>query len=185
MNLGIVILNWNGEELLSRFLPSLIKFTPIKHNIYIIDNGSNDNSIGFVENNYKRIKIIKLDTNHGYAKGYNIGLKKINDEILCLLNNDVEVTENWTDNILKQFDLEPKTAVIQPKLKNYYEKSEFDYAGAAGAHAAAPSPQAGQGHEAGGATAEASLNDPGAEGGAARVPAGCSRCPHRKAPGEA
>ena len=50
MNLGIVILNWNGEELLSRFLPSLIKFTPIKHNIYIIDNGSNDNSIGFVEN---------------------------------------------------------------------------------------------------------------------------------------
>lgn len=134
MNLGIVILNWNGEELLSRFLPSLIKFTPIKHNIYIIDNGSNDNSIGFVENNYKRIKIIKLDTNYGYAKGYNIGLKKINDEILCLLNNDVEVTENWIDNILKQFDLEPKTAVIQPKLKNYYEKSEFDYAGAAGGY---------------------------------------------------
>ena len=51
---------------------------------------------------------------------------------MCLLNNDVEVTENWIDNILKQFDLEPKTAVIQPKLKNYYEKSEFDYAGAAG-----------------------------------------------------
>ena len=134
MNLGIVILNWNGEELLSRFLPSLIKFTPIKHNIYIIDNGSNDNSIGFVENNYKRIKIIKLDTNYGYAKGYNIGLKNINDEILCLLNNDVEVTENWTENILKQFELEPKTAIIQPKLKNYYEKSEFDYSGAAGGY---------------------------------------------------
>jgi len=80
MNLGIVILNWNGEELLSQFLPSLINFTPIKHNIYIIDNGSNDNSIGFVENNYKRIKVIKLDTNYGYAKGYNIGLKNINDD---------------------------------------------------------------------------------------------------------
>ncbi|MAU31074.1 MAG: dTDP-Rha--alpha-D-GlcNAc-pyrophosphate polyprenol alpha-3-L-rhamnosyltransferase [Flavobacteriaceae bacterium] len=134
MNLGIVILNWNGEKLLRQFLPPLIKFTPTKHNIYIIDNGSHDNSIDFVENKYKRIKIIKLDTNYGYAKGYNIGLKNINDEILCLLNNDVEVTENWTDNILKQFDLEPKTAVIQPKLKNYYEKSEFDYAGAAGGY---------------------------------------------------
>ena len=132
MNLGIVILNWNGEELLRQFLPSLINFTPIKHNIYMIDNASNDNSIGFVENNYKRIKVIKLDANYGYAKGYNIGLKNINDEILCLLNNDVEVTENWTENILKQFELEPKTAIIQPKLKNYYEKSEFDYAGAAG-----------------------------------------------------
>ena len=132
MNLGIVILNWNGEKLLRKFLPSLIKFTPIKHNIYIIDNGSDDNSIEFVENNYSRIKIIKLDINYGYARGYNIGLKKINDKILCLLNNDIEVTKNWTDNILEQFDLEPKTAVIQPKLKNYFKKSEFDYAGAAG-----------------------------------------------------
>ena len=84
--------------------------------------------------NINRVKIIKLDKNHGFAKGYNIGLKKIEDDILCLLNNDVEVTENWTENILKQFELEPKTAIIQPKLKNYYEKSEFDYAGASGGY---------------------------------------------------
>ena len=48
------------------------------------------------------------------------------------LNNDVEVTENWTDNILKQFKSEPNTAVIQPKLKNYHNKSMFDYSGGAG-----------------------------------------------------
>ena len=132
MNLGIVILNWNGENLIKKFLPSVIKHTPIIHNIYLIDNDSNDDSVEFIRSNFNRVKIIKLDKNYGFAKGYNIGLKNIDDDILCLLNNDVEVSENWTEEILKQFAAEPNTAVIQPKLKDYYNKSNFDYAGAAG-----------------------------------------------------
>ena len=132
MSLGVVILNWNGENLIKKFLPSVIKYTPIIHNIYLIDNGSNDDSVEFIRSNFNRVKIIKLDKNYGFAKGYNIGLKNIDDDILCLLNNDVEVSENWTEEILKQFAAEPNTAVIQPKLKDYYNKSNFDYAGAAG-----------------------------------------------------
>lgn len=132
MSLGVVILNWNGENLIKKFLPSVIKHTPIIHNIYLIDNGSNDDSVEFIRSNFNRVKIIKLDKNYGFAKGYNIGLKNIDDDILCLLNNDVEVSENWTEEILKQFAAEPNTAVIQPKLKDYYNKSNFDYAGAAG-----------------------------------------------------
>jgi len=132
MSLGVVILNWNGENLIKKFLPSVIKYTPVIHNIYLIDNGSNDDSVEFIRSNFNRVKIIKLDKNYGFAKGYNIGLKNIDDDILCLLNNDVEVSENWTEEILKQFAAEPNTAVIQPKLKDYYNKSNFDYAGAAG-----------------------------------------------------
>ena len=132
MSLGVVILNWNGENLIKKFLPSVIKHTPNIHNIYLIDNGSNDDSVEFIRSNLNRVKIIKLDKNYGFAKGYNIGLKNIDDDILCLLNNDVEVSENWTEEILKQFAAEPNTAVIQPKLKDYYNKSNFDYAGAAG-----------------------------------------------------
>ena len=132
MSLGVVILNWNGENLIKKFLPSVIKHTPNIHNIYLIDNGSNDDSVEFIRSNFNRVKIIKLDKNYGFAKGYNIGLKSIDDDILCLLNNDVEVSENWTEEILKQFAAEPNTAVIQPKLKDYYNKSNFDYAGAAG-----------------------------------------------------
>ena len=132
MSLGVVILNWNGENLIKKFLPSVIKHTPIIHNIYLIDNGSNDDSVEFIRSNFNRVKIIQLDKNYGFAKGYNIGVKNIDDDILCLLNNDVEVSENWTEEILKQFAAEPNTAVIQPKLKDYYNKSNFDYAGAAG-----------------------------------------------------
>ena len=132
MNLGIVILNWNGKNLLKKFLHSVVEFTPKEHTIYIIDNGSDDGSIGYIQNNYNHIKIIKLNTNYGFARGYNIGLKDVKDEIICLLNNDIEVTENWTESILKQFKSEPNTAVIQPKLKDYNRKEYFDYAGAAG-----------------------------------------------------
>ena len=132
MKLGIVILNWNGTELLKKFLPPLLNHTPKEHNIYIIDNGSNDNSINFINENFNEINIIKLEKNYGFAKGYNLGLKEVNDDILCLLNNDVQVTKGWTKNILKQFENEPKTMVIQPKMMNYKQKGYFDYAGAAG-----------------------------------------------------
>lgn len=131
-SLAVVILNYNGIKLIEKFLPSVIKFTPNKYNVYIIDNGSTDGSVEFVRSNFKRIKVIKLDKNYGYAKGYNIGLKKINEEILCLLNNDVEVTNKWTEKIMIQFKNEQKTVVIQPKMKNSNKRDYFDYAGASG-----------------------------------------------------
>ena len=132
MKLAIAILNWNGLELLRRFLPSLCKYTSETYQIYIIDNCSEDDSVNFIKKNFDRIKVIKLNKNYGYAKGYNIGLKNINAEIICLLNNDVEVSENWTEPIIQQFKKEKNTAVIQPKLKNQEDKRYFDYAGAAG-----------------------------------------------------
>lgn len=132
MKLAIAILNWNGLELLKRFLPSLCKYTSETYQIYIIDNCSEDDSVNFIKKNFDRIKVIKLNKNYGYAKGYNIGLKNINAEIICLLNNDVEVSKNWTEPIIQQFKKEKNTAVIQPKLKNQEDKRYFDYAGAAG-----------------------------------------------------
>ena len=131
-SLAVVILNYNGIKLIEKFLPSVIKFTPSKYNIYIIDNGSSDGSVEFIRSNFKRINIVELNKNYGYAKGYNIGLKKINDDILCLLNNDVEVTEKWTEEVMIQFKNEKETAVIQPKMKDSNKRDYFDYAGASG-----------------------------------------------------
>ena len=106
MKLAIAILNWNGLGLLKKFLPSLCKYTPETDQIYIIDNCSKDDSVNFIKKNFERIKVIKLNKNYGYAKGYNIGLKNINAEIICLLNNDVEVSKNWTKPIIQQFKKE-------------------------------------------------------------------------------
>lgn len=131
MKIGIVILNYNGVDLLKKFLPSVINNSE-KHQIYVIDNNSNDNSIDFVEKNFKEIIIIRNEENYGFAKGYNEGLKQINEEVVCLLNNDVEVTKNWLNPVIKTFQKEIETVVIQPKILDFKNKNMFEYAGAAG-----------------------------------------------------
>lgn len=131
MKLAIVILNWNGKELLEQFLPSVLKFSK-EATIYIADNASTDNSVAFIKDAYPSIKIIQNSENGGYAKGYNDALKHVDEEIYCLLNSDVEVTENWLKPILEAFDTDNKSAIIQPKILDFKDKTAFEYAGASG-----------------------------------------------------
>ena len=93
MDLAIVILNWNGKNWLEKFLPSVIEHSKNSF-IYVIDNSSTDDSVSFLRENFPTVKIIHNKENHGFAGGYNAGLKKIDHEFYCLLNYDVEVTEN-------------------------------------------------------------------------------------------
>ena len=69
---------------------------------------------------------------YGYAKGYNEGLKKVDEEVYCLLNNDVQVTKGWLNPIIKEFESDNSLAVVQPKVLDYKNKNKFEYAGAAG-----------------------------------------------------
>ncbi|RLJ69121.1 hypothetical protein CLV86_0515 [Lacinutrix venerupis] len=131
MNIAVVILNWNGKALLQKFLPSIITHSK-EANIYVADNASTDDSIVFIKNEYPQIKIIKNKENGGYAKGYNEALKYLTEDIFCLVNSDIEVTENWLTPILKTFNTEENTAIIQPKILDYKNKAYFEYAGAAG-----------------------------------------------------
>ncbi|WP_218599305.1 glycosyltransferase family 2 protein [Polaribacter sp. NJDZ03] len=132
MKIAIVILNWNGQKLLEQFLPSVINFSSKEADIYIADNASTDSSITYVKENFATVKIIENTTNGGYAKGYNDALQSIDADIYCLLNSDVEVTENWLDPIKTVFKNEENTAIIQPKLLDFKDKTKFEYAGAAG-----------------------------------------------------
>lgn len=131
MRIAIVILNWNGEVLLERYLPSVIQYS-LGANIFVIDNASTDGSVDFVKKNHPTVKIIQNTENGGFAKGYNEGLKCIDADIYCLLNSDVEVTEGWLDPILKLFVQKPKVAIVQPKILDLMRKAYFEYAGAAG-----------------------------------------------------
>jgi len=129
---AVVILNWNGQKLLEQFLPSVVEFSSDEATIYVADNASTDSSIGFIKEQYPSIKIIKNTINGGYAKGYNDALQHINADIYCLLNSDIEVTKNWLTPILHVFKTEENTAIIQPKLLDFKDKTKFEYAGAGG-----------------------------------------------------
>ena len=131
MKIAVVILNWNGAQLLEQFLPKIIQFSP-EATIYVADNASTDNSINVLKNSFPEVEIIINLQNYGFAKGYNEALKEVNADVFALVNSDIEVTPDWLKPIIKTFQTEKNTAIIQPKILDYKDKSKFEYAGAAG-----------------------------------------------------
>jgi len=133
VNIAVVILNWNGRTHLETYLPSVVKFSSIEGcEIIVADNGSTDDSMSFMSDNYPEIRIIQLDRNYGFAGGYNKALEQVDAEIFCLLNSDVRVTEGWIDPVLKLFAQDKNIAAIQPKILSDRDCSRFEHAGAAG-----------------------------------------------------
>ena len=132
MKIAIVILNWNGKKLLETFLPSIVNFSAEKAEIFVADNASTDDSISYVKKHFPSVNIIENAVNGGYAKGYNDALQSVEADIYCLINSDVEVTENWLSPILDVFENEKNVAIIQPKILDYKDKAYFEYAGAGG-----------------------------------------------------
>ncbi|GAB4128195.1 MAG: glycosyltransferase family 2 protein [Raineya sp.] len=131
MRVALVILNFNGIKWLEQFLPSVVAYSPEAH-IVVADNGSTDSSLDFLSKQYPQIQIIAFAENLGFCKGYNKALEQLEAEYFLLLNSDVEVSPNWLAKILDFMDKNPDIAVCQPKIKNYYQKTHFEYAGAAG-----------------------------------------------------
>jgi len=133
VKIAIVILNWNGKQLLEKFVPSIVKYSEIENvKIVVADNASTDDSVKFIQDNYPNIKIVQNKKNGGYAKGYNDALLYVKADIYCLLNSDIKVTDGWLNPIISAFENEPNTAIIQPKILDYKNKIKFEYAGAAG-----------------------------------------------------
>ena len=131
LKVAIAILNWNGKNWLEKFLPNVISHSQ-NADIYVIDNASTDDSVDFIQSHFPEVKIVKNSSNSGFAGGYNEGLKKIDAEIYCLLNSDVEVTENWQKPVLELFEKNQNIAAIQPKILAYHRKNFFEFAGAGG-----------------------------------------------------
>ncbi|NMA74165.1 MAG: glycosyltransferase family 2 protein [Bacteroidales bacterium] len=132
--IGVVILNWNGRTVLEQYLPSVVCHSQQEGTvIYVVDNGSTDDSVSWIKSNYPtEIELIVFKENHGYAGGYNKALKQLDCEYVMLLNSDVEVTPYWLDPLFEYMENNPEVVACQPKIKNWRERSFFEYAGAAG-----------------------------------------------------
>ena len=118
--------------MLEQFLPSIVNFSSELAEIYVADNASTDSSLAYIKEYFPIVQIVENTTNGGYAKGYNDALKSIDADIYCLINSDIEVTQNWISPILEVFKKEKNTAIIQPKILDFKAKDTFEYAGAGG-----------------------------------------------------
>jgi hypothetical protein len=129
---AIVILSWNGSQMLRSFLPSVLKYTEEEAAVYVADNGSEDNTLEVLATSFPSVKVIPLDKNYGFAEGYNRALQEVKAEYVVLLNSDVEVKDRWLTPLVAFMDAHPEVAACQPKIKSWREPKNFEYAGAAG-----------------------------------------------------
>lgn len=122
---AVVILNWNGEKFLRKYLPALVANTPgtlpcplgeAAVSIVVADNCSSDNSIEFLQENYPQIRIIQLDKNYGFTGGYNRALAQVEAEYFILLNSDILVPDSWLQPLISFLDTHPQAGICQPKM---------------------------------------------------------------------
>jgi len=134
MTFAIAILNHNGSILLKRFIPKVIENCQ-GAKLYLIDNKSSDSSVDYISKNYPEIKIIRLNDNYGYAKGYNDGVKEIHEDVVIFLNNDaVFIEKDSFAEICKTFELNHNISIAQPRIIDYNNHKLYEYAGASGGY---------------------------------------------------
>ena len=133
MKCSIIILNWNGAEMLRQYLPSVVAHTTLPDcETVVADNGSTDNSLEVLRTEFPSVKTIVLDRNYGFAEGYNRALAETESTYTVLLNSDVEVTEGWLEPLLAYMDAHPEVSAVQPKIRSWLHRDQFEHAGAAG-----------------------------------------------------
>ena len=131
---AIVILNWNGQAMLEKYMPSVLQYSKDEATVYVADNASTDQSMEMLRQHFPGVKLIQLEKNWGFAEGYNKALKQVDAEYYLLLNSDIEVTHHWLTPMTEYLDNHPDVAACQPKLLSIFDKDRFEYAGASGGY---------------------------------------------------
>lgn len=136
MKTAVVILNWNTEDFLRKFLPGLLLSVSKVDGaeVVVADNDSYDDSMMVMQEVFPQVKTIQFEKNLGFTGGYNNAFDQIDCEYFVLINSDIEVTENWLSPLVKWMDSHPDCGACAPKLRSWQQKDKFEYAGAAGGY---------------------------------------------------
>jgi len=129
---SIVIVSWNGRDLLRTCLPSVLETDYPDFEVILADNASTDGSAAWVATEYPSVKIVRHPDNWLFCRGNNAALPHATGDLILLLNNDVEVPSDWLRPLVDSLTAAEDVGAVQPKLLQYDERSRFEYAGGAG-----------------------------------------------------
>lgn len=146
MRTAVIILNWNTQAYLRRFLPPLIRsLEGLDAEVVVADNASGDGSRELLSEEFPGVRTILFDENLGFTGGYDRAVGRLLDEdcgapeYIVLINSDVEVEPGWLQPLVRHLDGRPECGVCGPKLlalrrsgDGFVKTDEFEYAGAAG-----------------------------------------------------
>jgi len=126
---SVVIPNWNGKKFLTGCLDSLAKqsYKPIE--IIVVDNGSTDGSVEFIQQNFKDVILVRFETNTGFSKAVNQGVISATGEFVVLMNNDTTADVNWISELVKAIKQHPEAGSAGCKMLAYDDHRILDGAG--------------------------------------------------------
>ena len=129
---GVVVISYNGKELLEKFLPKILVTDYNNFEVYVIDNASTDGTGEYLASSFPEVRVIRIPINKGFTNGYVEGLAQISNEYYVLVSSDIEVSENWIQPVINLMESDFSIAACQPKIKSYDDKKMFEYSGSAG-----------------------------------------------------
>jgi GT2 family glycosyltransferase len=126
---SIIIVNWNGEAHLPDCLESLNAQTFKDFETILVDNGSSDGSLEFVDNHYPWVKTVALPANLGFAGGNNAGFPYASGEYIIVLNNDTEAEPTWLEELIRAADENPTAGMVASRICSYDDHNIIDSLG--------------------------------------------------------
>ncbi len=133
---AVIILNWNGANLLRRYLLTVLAGTSADlADVIVADNGSTDDSRQVLEHEFPTVKTLYFDQNYGFAEGYNRAIAQAESyRYTVLLNSDVRTPAGWLEPLYHYCEAHPEVGAVMPKLwqDRDDDRQVFEYAGAAG-----------------------------------------------------
>jgi len=126
---SVIIVNWNGLSCLPDCLDSLSGQTFQDFEVVLVDNGSKDESVKFVNESYPWVKLVALDQNTGFAAGNNLGLKHAVGEYIITLNNDTRVEPDWLEHLVNTADTHPDAGMIGCRICSFDDPDVIDSIG--------------------------------------------------------
>jgi GT2 family glycosyltransferase len=127
--ISVVIPNWNGKQFLAGCLDSLAQQTYKEIEVILIDNGSIDNSVKFIEDNYPWVRLLRFRENRGFSPAVNEGIKASNGSFIALLNNDTIVDGRWLEELVKALQADDTLGSVASKMLAYHDHTILDGAG--------------------------------------------------------
>lgn len=125
----VIVVNWNGKELLTPCFQALRQQRFRDFEIIIVDNGSTDGSVEFVKADFPEVRVIALDENLGFSAANNVGIRLARGKYMALLNSDTEVESRWLEELVNALEAHPEIGFCASKMLLWQRREIADTCG--------------------------------------------------------
>lgn len=129
LSVSVIIPNWNGKRFLKGCLDSLMTQSYKELEVYVVDNGSKDGSVEYIQENYPSVKLVKFDHNTGFSPAVNAGIRASSGQYVALINNDTVVDADWVKVLVKALDTHDEIGSVGCKMLAYDDHTLLDGVG--------------------------------------------------------